>query len=62
MSIYLDVVCMAHQSDVSEFRGNAVRVIGEILPFVLARYGLDAVDNPCEVPPEFPEPSVRFTD
>ena len=40
MSIYLDVVCTDERTDSADPRENAVRLIGEILPLVIARYGL----------------------
>jgi hypothetical protein len=43
MSICLDVVCMDHQIDTPERQENTVRVIGEILPFVLLKYGIDQI-------------------
>jgi hypothetical protein len=65
MSTYLAFVCTARQIDAPELRDSSVRVIGEILPFVLAKYGLGRVDRRHEIEPEvrreFEEPSLHFT-
>jgi hypothetical protein len=43
MSIYLDVVWTNRQFGPLDQEETAVRVIGEILPFVLAKYGIDQI-------------------
>ena len=39
MSLHLDVICEPHVS-LEERASQTVRVIGEVLPFVLAKYGV----------------------
>jgi hypothetical protein len=41
MSGHFDSVWIENCGDASEHRENPVRPIGEILPFVLAKYGID---------------------
>ncbi|HEV3137450.1 MAG TPA: hypothetical protein VGZ26_06090 [Pirellulales bacterium] len=50
MSIDLDIPCIDQPVGALEFRPNTVRVIGDILPLVIAKYGLDRIDDDCEVP------------
>ncbi|MBI3838562.1 MAG: hypothetical protein HY288_11605 [Planctomycetia bacterium] len=45
LSIDLDIVCTDRQIGAPDRRENTVRVIGEILPFVIAMYGIDPVDR-----------------
>jgi hypothetical protein len=47
MSLYLDVVCTEAQLTSYERQEKSVQVIGEILPYVLAKYG---VSNQLPVP------------
>jgi hypothetical protein len=39
MSLHLDVICEPHVS-LEERASQTVRVIGEVLPYVLAKYGV----------------------
>jgi hypothetical protein len=50
MSLYLDVVCTDAQIDASQRREQTVRVIGEILPFVLGKYGIAPHDRHGDAP------------
>ena len=40
MSLYLDVVCTESRIPTRDRQEKTVRVIGEILPYVLAKYGV----------------------
>ena len=46
MSLHLDVVCESHVP-AKECRSQSVRVIAEVLPFVLAKYGISALSVRC---------------
>ena len=53
ISIYLDVVRTDFRSDALEFPESTVRAIGEILPFVIAKYGIDFLEVARELPQGF---------
>jgi len=36
-------VCIVHRIDAPELQENTVWLIGEILPFVLTKYGIDQI-------------------
>lgn len=55
MSLNLEIVGTNHQIGILDRGENTVRKIGEILPLVIARYGIDPIDRDLEVLPE-PEP------
>jgi hypothetical protein len=46
MSINLDVVCVDRQITALHSQEGTVQVIGEILPFILAKYGIEQVAFP----------------
>jgi hypothetical protein len=46
MSLHLDVVCEPHVS-MEERKSQTVRAIAEVLPFVLAKYGVNALSARC---------------
>jgi len=52
MAIDLDILCIDQPIGALEFRPNTIRVIGDILPLVIAKYGLDRLDDDCELPSE----------
>ncbi len=52
MSINLEIVCTNQRIGILDRGENTVRMIGEILPLVIARYGIDSIDRDPEVPPE----------
>ncbi len=54
MSIYLEVVCEVPQIPALERQEKIMRVIGEILPFALGKYGIRRSDRLFEAPQEFP--------
>lgn len=47
MSICLDIVGTREPDNARERRECTVRSIGEILPLVIARYGIDPLDYPA---------------
>ena len=49
MSVYLDVVCSESNLSPAEDRQQKLRVIGEILPFVFAKYGISGTDPRAQV-------------
>ena len=55
MSIHLDVVCEDPQTTALERQEKMVQVIGEILPFVLSKYGIDRNDCLFETTRRFPQ-------
>ena len=55
MSIHLDVVCEDPQTTALERQEKMVQVIGEILPFVLGKYGIDRSDCRFESTRRFPQ-------
>lgn len=54
MSIHLDVVCEDPQISALERQEKTVRVISEILPFVLGKYGIRRSNSPLEITQELP--------
>jgi hypothetical protein len=44
MSLHLDVVCEPHVS-LEERRSQSICVMAEVLPFVLAKYGVSATNG-----------------
>jgi hypothetical protein len=54
MALYLDVVCTEARLNSSERQEKTVRMIGEILPYVLAKYG---VSNQLPARPAMPTPN-----
>ena len=53
MSVTLEIVCTDRQIDAFERQEITVRAIGEILPYVLAKYGIDQMDRRPELPQRF---------
>jgi hypothetical protein len=60
MSLFLDVVCTDRQLSLPEVRQKKVRAIGEILPFVFAKYGIGQAACRAELPRKSPDRPVRF--
>ena len=52
MSLNLEIVGTNHRIGILDGGENTVRMIGEILPLVIARYGIEPIDRDLEVPPE----------
>jgi hypothetical protein len=57
MFVYLDVVCADHPVDPVPQPESAVRAIGEILPLVMAQYGISRREFVPEVRRESPVPA-----
>ena len=64
MALHLNVVCDDQDVFAPERTGKVVRMLGEILPFILAKYGVEtATPGPDEDQHWLPERrSSRFTD
>jgi len=61
MPLNLDVVCTEPQLPQLDRQEKVAQVIGEILPFVLAKYGIEFQSTPrTEVPHNSNDPSFRF--
>ena len=60
MALFLDVVCTDTRISRPERRENTVRVIGEILPFVIAKYGIGRVAGRAEDSRKSSDHPTRF--
>jgi hypothetical protein len=61
MSLHLDVICEPHVPT-EERKSQTVRVLAEVLPYVLAKYGISALSARCSADRADPRgSSPRFT-
>jgi hypothetical protein len=61
MAVHLDVICEPSVSRDAR-QSQTIRVIAEVLPFVLAKYGISAVSARCAADgPDYRDASPRFT-
>ena len=61
MALHLDVICEPHVPT-EDRKSQTVRVLAEVLPYVLAKYGISALSAGCSANQAEPKgSSPRFT-